>query len=362
MLAREKQGGAALSPRATWLTTLLAVALTCLSFSHVGSADEFDPHPAVRSDVPFIKCGVCEIVAAELVKGTARVKREKKFAFRVEDVHDVIEEVCDIKKGGEWAMRVDLFEDGDGLTVILPGGISRCGQECSTAVRACRDVIEETDVIELAEELYSGKITAGDARKSVCRRLSTACDEDPPPVPKTRKPGPPFKPMTSEEIKVWEMIKKVDGMEGVKPEVLSRDEMEREHRREQGLDSDDEDEDEGEEEDASGAAGSSGEDEESAAAAGGEASAAGDKLELAKETAVFLGNLAKNKTVAFFERVYLGLTLIVEDVQRLAGKVTGSAKGAGPQGGAGAAGKAKGKKKATKKGKKKSAGKTSKEL
>ena len=62
-------------------------------------------------------------------------------------------------------------------------GPGACGSECRTVAKACQDLIDSIDVLELGEKVWSNP-PADQLAKSLCREMSDVCVQPDPPIPK----------------------------------------------------------------------------------------------------------------------------------------------------------------------------------
>lgn len=111
---------------------------------------------AVKSDLQYVKCQVCQEVAKNLNREANAVREEKGAKFKEGDVLDKVEKICDVETvEGEWLIKHDLVEDGDELKMkYMDGAFGACNSECKTMQKACHDIIGDRDT-DIAEALFT---------------------------------------------------------------------------------------------------------------------------------------------------------------------------------------------------------------
>ena len=100
--------------------------------------------PSIKTDIKFIRCQVCELVAKEAHAGVAQHRAELPHWKKVteEDIMIYLETLCDPKlEEGTWIIKQDIQEDGEVLRVVdmgpvpsLPVGGCTCPR---CALRSC---------------------------------------------------------------------------------------------------------------------------------------------------------------------------------------------------------------------------------
>ncbi|KAK4602703.1 hypothetical protein RGQ29_011632 [Quercus rubra] len=145
---------------------------------------------ARKEDIPYIKCQVCEKLAAQLY-------------------HQVQ------KKQAEIDPKKLVEQESEG----------QCNSECKTIERACQEVMGYSDT-DVAEYLYTSKPQIDSLVNFLCKDLTKACSTKPPPVPKDRTPGEPFVPKSSKEAEMEKIMKSMEGMPGAPGmKMYSRDDL-----------------------------------------------------------------------------------------------------------------------------------------
>ncbi|XP_050375260.1 uncharacterized protein LOC126792823 [Argentina anserina] len=182
---------------------------------------------ARKEDVPFIKCQVCEKLAAQLhhqvEKKRAEIEPKKISEY---EIIEITENVCNLKKAeADWILLIDIVEQGDKLQLVEQESEGQCNSECKTIERACQEVLGYSDT-DVAEYLYKSKPDIGSLVNYLCKDLTTACTVKPPPVPKDRTPGEVFVPKSSKEAEMEKILKSMEGMPGAPGmKMYSRDDL-----------------------------------------------------------------------------------------------------------------------------------------
>ena len=191
------------------------------------------PARAVKSDVKYVKCQVCEEVAKTLSRVASSLRDELGAKLTEAAVLEKVEKVCDPSaEEGEWLVQHDLVEKGSSLTMKFMGAdvYGKCGVECKTMQRACEDIVSDRDT-DIAEALF----TSGDAMKRaavtafLCRDeeepARNACGRATPPLPKSRAKGPPFEATDKKEIDMQRMMKQMEAMGMGGMQMYGRDDV-----------------------------------------------------------------------------------------------------------------------------------------
>ncbi|GBF95667.1 hypothetical protein Rsub_08649 [Raphidocelis subcapitata] len=206
-------------PRCALAACLIVLAAgSCAAQFDFGGGGGRQTPPAVRADVPFIRCGVCQHFVKQALRVLKTMREELKPGKKLEeaDLIDKLEALCNAQGGdGEWLRRLDMVEEGEGIAVKDMGQLGRHTSETSTLARACAAVSEELDLSDLSEALYLGKSRA-QLTQLACYDMSGACKAKPPPLPKDREPGPAFEPLSDEEAERERLMAKLaaSGMGG----------------------------------------------------------------------------------------------------------------------------------------------------
>lgn len=208
---------------------LLAAALPCAD----AKKQKAPPARAVKSDLKYVRCQVCEEVAKVLSREASTLREEKGAKLTEADVLDKVEKVCDVETvEGEWLLKHDLVEKGDALAMVHMGDdvYGKCNSECKTMQLACEKIVADRDT-DVAEALFTG----GEAMKRaavtqfLCRDEDEpalgACLKKAPKLPKDRPKGPKFEPVDKKDIDMQRMMKTMRdaGMGGM--QMYGRDDM-----------------------------------------------------------------------------------------------------------------------------------------
>jgi hypothetical protein len=196
------------------------------------AATKKGPARAVKSDVKYIKCQVCETIATALSREASALRDINAGKLTEAMVLEKVEKVCDPKdEVGEWLVKIDLVEKGSELRLKHMGAdvFGKCGTECKTMQRACEDIVSDRDT-DIAELLF----TSPDMKSAgfgdwLCQNTDEsalgACLKKAPALKKDRQKGPPFEPVDKKEIDMQRMMKQMEalGMGGM--QMYGRDDM-----------------------------------------------------------------------------------------------------------------------------------------
>ncbi|GMN50710.1 hypothetical protein TIFTF001_019858 [Ficus carica] len=167
---------------------------------------------ARKEDVPYIKCQVCEKLAAQLYhqvqKKRAEISPKKISEYQIIEIS---ENVCDLKKAeADWILQIDVVEQGDILELVEQGTEGQCNSECKTIERACQEIMGYSDT-DVAEYLYKSQPQIDSLVNYLCKDLTKACSTKPPLVPKDRTPGEPFVAKSAKEAEMEKIMKSMEG-------------------------------------------------------------------------------------------------------------------------------------------------------
>mmetsp|Transcript_9393 Transcript_9393/g.28231 ORF Transcript_9393/g.28231 Transcript_9393/m.28231 type:complete len:321 (-) Transcript_9393:1411-2373(-) len=180
---------------------------------------------AVRSDIPYIRCGVCEALAKNAHRQIKTLRDEHTGPGRLSEIEilEKVEKMTDpVAKEGEWITKIDLAEKGSQLTLEEHQQPGECGSECKTVAKAAQQVLGDLDT-DLGELLWKGESGRLAITNWLCKEATDACTKKAPPLPGSRKPGPAFKEIDEQELNMQRMMKSMEGS-GMKGSVYSRDE------------------------------------------------------------------------------------------------------------------------------------------
>ena len=193
-------------------------------------------YPPLKKDLPYIRCSVCQKMAANAFKSVVKLVKEaaerpsqtpKRKGHRFEhapntgtlqaDIEAVMDRLCDVEsEEGKWMSATDIVKDGTELKLeyIKPG---TCRRECRTMQRACEDIVETIDSdmpSALHHEALAGH-SVGMAVQRVCNKLSKVCKKGATPPFKGVRKNEEFWPFTDHDVKM-EMAKRLmDGVPGL---------------------------------------------------------------------------------------------------------------------------------------------------
>ncbi|KAI8467721.1 MAG: hypothetical protein J3K34DRAFT_30973 [Monoraphidium minutum] len=225
------------TPRwAPLLLLLLAAVGAAAQMGFGGGKNKPDLPPAVRSDIKYIKCAVCQQFVKQAVRATKTLREEIKPGKKLEesDIIDKLEGLCNAATpGGEWARTLDMVEKGDAIEIRDMGKVGRHTTETSTIARACADVSDGLDLSDLSEALYKGK-TRAQLTQLACYEMSGACNKKPPAVPEDRPAGPAFAALSEGELERERMMAQMAAA-GLGGQMYDRDSLKREMGDMEGL-------------------------------------------------------------------------------------------------------------------------------
>ncbi|KAL6762700.1 hypothetical protein V8C86DRAFT_2513742 [Haematococcus lacustris] len=182
--------------------------------------------PAVKADIPFIRCGVCEAMVKQSVKAVKGLQAAATPAQKMTEaaIMDSLEKMCDPdREAGEWITHQDLQEEGKQLKLVDMGQPGECGSECRTIARACEQVLETLDLSEMSEMLWKGTKRAA-LTQAACYDSGRACRKKAPPLPVERAPGPAFKALDEEKAGHAKLMRSMKEA-GLKGTMYNKDNM-----------------------------------------------------------------------------------------------------------------------------------------
>lgn len=162
----------------------------------------------VKTDIKYIKCQVCEVLAKNAYRQVHELKKSLKPNKKLDEmaVIEVMEHITDpTKDQGEWIAKIDLVESGDKLLVQEQDKLGECGVECKTVQRAAEEIVGDRDT-DLAEELWKLKMNRSQFTNWLCRQLTKSCRGKTPKVPSDRKPGPAFVELDEQQAQLQKMM------------------------------------------------------------------------------------------------------------------------------------------------------------
>ena len=225
------------SQRTACLAVALLIAFVFVTEAKVTVHDKGSKKPgparAVKSDVKYIKCAVCDEIAKVLSREASGLRDEKGDKLKESDVLEKVEKVCDPSaEEGEWLVKHDLVEKGSSLTMKFMGEdvFGKCAVECKTMQKACEDIVSDRDT-DIAEVLFTGgeDIKRAAFGQFLCHNddesALNACSKKPPPLKKDRPKGPSFEAVDKKEIDMQRMMKQMEAMGMGGMQMYGRDDM-----------------------------------------------------------------------------------------------------------------------------------------
>ena len=217
--------------KVTLTTIALLAALPGVSAMFPGAAGPKKVARAVKSDVKYIECEVCEFLSRAAAEEYDALKSEQGNKLTETAVIEKMEKMCQSNaKEGDWIITKDLQEKGSKLRVVDMGkeNYGECGAECKTIVAACEKILGPRDT-DVGEFLYTYK-GSGDLakalRKWLCEEETDACAKTVPPLPKSRPKGEKFKKRDKKDVDMERLMAGMQGMPGMGgAQMFSRDQM-----------------------------------------------------------------------------------------------------------------------------------------
>jgi hypothetical protein len=180
------------------MTPRLLGALGALLLLVVGAADAQVIHDG---DVKYLLCPVCQEVARMLFDLVTDA-RAAGMDVTEEALIDLAASVCDpLAEAGMWLRSVDyaLSTDQKSFELTVHERRGRCGSECLTTARTCASLIEGVDT-EVAEALYSRKLTLQSFSRELCHELTSACSQLRPIKKPEGRGAEQFRPLSDSEL------------------------------------------------------------------------------------------------------------------------------------------------------------------
>jgi len=222
----------------------LAVLLLTFSFALIQNTHAQDKIPArkvsetsaryVKEDLPYIACITCKRIVAEVFRIAEVMRGNAPYKALTEThIQPLLNGICIPEyKYGYWARQTDIVHSKVGSETVLefevPGGMSKCGEECETLVKSCEQLLDdEIDRDELSALLFKNKLTAQDLEEKLCVKESKRCKGKPKYVPaRYKRKDYPFVPMDGKAQQMDEMMSKMnaEGLGGGM-KMYNRDDM-----------------------------------------------------------------------------------------------------------------------------------------
>lgn len=112
-----------------------------------------------KDDLPYIACDVCKLIADY----THSIAQMQHVQSKEGDMADFLGSICVPSQfNGRWLQEVHIEEKqvsgGIQLTVVKPGGMSYCNNDCRTVARSCDRLLNEELVLEdISAFLWKGR-------------------------------------------------------------------------------------------------------------------------------------------------------------------------------------------------------------
>jgi hypothetical protein len=193
--------------------------------------------PVIKEDVPHIGCDVCRHAIDAVAELTSEA-REKAPYKKIDEgvILEILDNVCDgEKEQGSWIRAMDIISVSENgrryLTLKAPGGLGKCGRECVTIQKSCKNLMDDDlDRDELSSLLWKNKITGEDLTNHVCQKMCKRCSKDNKNKPiknQAKRTDYPFEEMSEKDIELENMMKKMnDAGLGGGMSLYSRDDLE----------------------------------------------------------------------------------------------------------------------------------------
>lgn len=201
------------------------------------------PKPSpLNDDLPFIKCPVCEKMAAEAHKRISEIveaapaakssKRRFETSSHTGDVtaqvESLLENICDADadgkegrtKDGRWLAEYDIAKDGQTLT-LKHMGPGHCRRECRTIAKSCETVLAklsdgDDDLSEVLLKAVREKQSVGMVAQRMCTKLAGVCKKKKTPLWPEGKPrkNEQFKAKDKKDTDLEDLLASMGGMGG----------------------------------------------------------------------------------------------------------------------------------------------------
>ena len=116
---------------------MLCALFVVLQAGHMASAMQSgfgrkkDVIPSIKTDVKYIRCQVCELVAKEAFTAVARMRQSQPSWKQLseDDILGHLEALCDPQREeGTWTLKLDVKEEGEKLNVVEMGNVRAPGR------------------------------------------------------------------------------------------------------------------------------------------------------------------------------------------------------------------------------------------
>lgn len=158
-------------------------------------------------EIKAVSCEICKLAVAQAIE--ARLDEES------------VDDLCEPKvKAGRWLSSVDITDNNDGtLAVLKMDSPGKCNSECSTAARACRKTIVDTDALL---SLMGAQRTKRAIQDKICKK---ACVKGNLNVVVHREKDEEFHELDPKLAEMEDMMKEMKAKTGMGMKMYSRDDF-----------------------------------------------------------------------------------------------------------------------------------------
>lgn len=198
----------------------------------------------LNEDLPYLKCPVCQAVAAESLRQVQALASQEKPArptkrrFETsssagsleEATEDLLQSMCDPENdgsksfgqpaksdAGKWISEFDVAKSGAAL-VLQRQSAGHCRRECRTIAKACESVLMaltegDEDLAAYLVKAAKEKLSAGTVSQRMCTKMAGVCKKKRVPLWPEGKPrmNEEFKPKDAEDLKLEQMVATMPG-------------------------------------------------------------------------------------------------------------------------------------------------------
>eukprot|EP00899_Mesostigma_viride_P002741 jgi/Mesvir1/12468/Mv00619-RA.1 len=172
--------------------------------------------PAVKSDIKYIKCQVCEETAKRISRAVKK-ERDARLPKKLTELEiiEMIEKTCEPEKTeGAWIKHMDLVTEGTSVKLHEHENPGKCRSECQTVARTCKEVLGDHDT-DLAELLFKGEMQRAQLTRHLCNELSGACTGKVPKLGKSGRADEEFLELSEKEAQMEALMASLGGMDGM---------------------------------------------------------------------------------------------------------------------------------------------------
>lgn len=202
----------------------------------------------MNADVPYLKCPVCQKLAAEVYSkvtemvAAAPAAKPKKRRFESssklgnleESTEDVLTHMCDPDNNGameynkppknsdgKWIAYLDVQKKGSEL-VLVKKKEGHCRRECRTIEKVCEEVVakltddDESDVAAYLVKAAQEGVSVGTVSQVLCTKMAKVCKKGKVPLWPEGKPrmNEQFKDKSDEDLRMEKMTATMPGEAG----------------------------------------------------------------------------------------------------------------------------------------------------